>query len=118
MSDRELLAMAAKAAGYPYEVVGNYVWINGDYHSPEDTRPWSPLDDDGEALRLAVKLGIRSESDILTLYFGGTQSEFFFNHGHADEKSFMVDHSGDPYAATRRAIVMAAAEIGKAMTKE
>lgn len=115
MKDVEMLELAAKAIGLQGYVEGTTIGGGACLVNRSDIIAWRPLQDDGDALRLAVKLGIRCESDILTLYFGGTQSEFFFNHGHAVEKSFMVDHSGDPYTATRRAIVRAAAEIGKAM---
>ena len=53
----------------------------------------NPLEDDALALRLAVKLGI----DISTA-----------------QLDYYDKHSSDPYAATRRAIVRAAAEIGRA----
>ena len=103
MTDRELLELAAKAAGYEYtsddctkEILLN---IEGNY----ENYPWNPLTDDGDALRLAVKLQI----DI----------GFWLDHASADncisEKSHYEDYNGDPYAATRRAIVRAAAEIGK-----
>lgn len=61
MNDKELLEMAAKAAAY--YVVG---WI-GDCLKIKDIGPlanhhdpfaWNPLKNDGDALRLAVKLGI------------------------------------------------------------
>lgn len=44
-TDRELLELAAKAAGIPI------VWM-------ETTGRWNPLEDDGDALRLAVKLNM------------------------------------------------------------
>ena len=53
MTDRELLEAAAKAAGY---MLGR--------HSQDDCKltfggkEWNPLEDDGDALRLAVKLRI------------------------------------------------------------
>ena len=55
MSDRELLELAARAAGdIPNAVIGaepGYYWCG-------DTcrQQWNPLTDDGDALRLAVKL--------------------------------------------------------------
>ena len=106
MTDRELLEKAAKAAGH-----GKVEWIVGvlGFERPhvrfDDSwswTPWNPLNDDGDALRLAVKLRLRVE-----VY--GYQVKV--SHGslvEADEK-FGV---GDPYAATRRAIVRAAAAIG------
>ena len=101
MTDRELLELAAKAAGY--EVLDwhgeRYMTIDGDR-----LFPWNPLADDGDALRLAVKLKIdtlhRREVWATIAGKGLQLSEAF------DE---------DPNAATRRAIVRAAAEIGRAM---
>ena len=93
MSDRELLELAAKAAGI---ADGDVFW--GMKHKKE----WQPLTDDGDALRLAVKLGIDIEFEGENIVFAdGNYSEFL---------------PPDPVAATRRAIVRAAAEIGKAMT--
>jgi hypothetical protein len=100
-TDKELLELAAKAAGYNMaEVSDGYpMYIEG-------YGLWNPLEDDGDALRLAVKLRLEvcvwdtdttvltSDDDILTL------SE---------------PANGDPLAATRRAIVRAAAEIGRSM---
>jgi hypothetical protein len=70
-----------------------------------DKYVWNPLTDDGDALRLAVKLKMKVEG-----WFNGE-----LECARADCKAALVSepHSGDPYAATRRAIVRAAAEIGK-----
>ena len=101
MTDRELLGLAAKAAGY--EVLD---WYGERYTTTDGDRlfPWNPLADDGDALRLAVKLKIdtlhRREVWATIAGKGLQLSEAF------DE---------DPNAATRRAIVRAAAEIGMAM---
>ena len=96
-TDRELLEMAAKAARYQYAKHGGYIVVDG---IPGN---WNPLSDDGDALRLAVKLEI-------DLWFGcGGLSA----HGLAMD--IEEDYGRDTYAATRRAIVRAAAEIGKAM---
>ena len=107
MSDRELLEMAAKAAGVLASPDGEYGWrglklANGPNHY------WNPLADDGDALRLAVKIGI-SKTLLLEVGCGGVDCEF--QRGTAQA---FYSHDGDPYAATRRAIVRAAAEIGKA----
>ena len=61
VSDRELLQMAAKAAGMTLgawrEAFGAFMY--------RDVAPgrgyWNPLTDDGDALRLAVKLGLSPE---------------------------------------------------------
>ena len=101
MTDRKLLELAAKAAGY--EVLD---WYGERYTTTDGDRlfPWNPLADDGDALRLAVKLKIdtlhRREVWATIAGKGLQLSEAF------DE---------DPNAATRRAIVRAAAEIGRAM---
>lgn len=51
MTDRELLELAAKAAGH------NYYMDSFGVHQIDSGR-WNPLYDDGDALRLAVKLGV------------------------------------------------------------
>ena len=104
MTDRELLEMAAKAAGYQIEWVRN----SGCHYrceAEESREQWCPLDDDGDALRLAVKLDISLLGDfpqnIVVVAF--------------DARRIIEKHDGDKYAATRRAIVRAAAAIGSAM---
>ena len=103
MTDRELLEMAAKSAGIEYDAdsskpnpisgvfFGLWLVIQGEPYQGQ-RRYWNPLTDDGDALRLAVKLSI-------------------------DVSQAQVDywdkHSNDPYAATRRAIVRAAAMLGE-----
>lgn len=52
MTDRELLKAAAEAAGYEYAKHGGYIVVDG---IPGN---WNPLNDDGDAFRLAVKLGV------------------------------------------------------------
>jgi hypothetical protein len=95
MTDRELLELAAKAAGIECEKTPI-----GFYLSDED-RNWNPLTDDGDALRLAVKLRIR---------FAGMGERACAFIG---LREFWEDEGSDPFAATRRAITRAAAEIGK-----
>ena len=114
MVDQELLELAARAAGLNVKaqsVNADDRWIGlivGEKHTREK-KFWNPLTDDGDALRLAVKLGLRIE--INTQVLGDTLviSEFYDN---------VECHNGDPYAATRRAIVRAAAEIGKTMGEQ
>jgi hypothetical protein len=112
MTDRELLELAAKAAGMKLGkplVPGSCLpHLIAGFNLAEDDRlvqkAWNPLTDDGDALRLAVKL------------------EFIIDIGPG-----MVKVTYPPYQAlyemsepdkavsTRRAIVRAAAEIGKAI---
>ena len=110
MSDRELLALAAKAAGYEWtgyfgddEVECQYF----DIGLGEEVVPWNPLTDDGDALRLAVECEIA-----INPWAGKTVC------WHEDSK--VINHekhdcNDNPCAATRRAITRAAAEIGRNM---
>ncbi len=117
MTDRELLELAAKAAGIDvkYAPGGNadgrdvlrIVYKRDGYHDWLD-REWNPLTDDGDALRLAVRLGLQIDQgkrrDGVPVAYVET----------AIDRCIEV-HGEDPCAATRRAIVRTAAEIGKAM---
>ena len=94
MTDRELLEFAAKAAGYKKRFV-HYLG-------------WNPLIDDGDALRLMVKLGLGVS---VPLGYKRTDVVAF-----SDSRINVIESHGiDPLAATRRAIVRAAAEIGRQM---
>jgi hypothetical protein len=113
--DKELLELAAKAAGIDLrpmaikpalpEVGDGFIGYMAD--PKQCPRGWfNPLDDDGDALRLAVKL----------------RSDVTFNN--FDVFAFPADGSTgcaelynveDPCAAARRAIVRVAAEMGKAL---
>lgn len=100
-TDRELLELAARAtecSGYTHE------WINGpEFVIPgENPVVWDPLRDDGDAFRLAVQLGLWIHIGKYHTAIEGT---------HIEETA----RRGDSLAATRRAIVRAAAEIGKDM---
>jgi len=100
MTDRELLELAAKAAGI--EIPDGCEFHDPDYWRHEETNThiiWNPLGDDGDALRLAVKLGIRVETPKYT-GFGTT----------CGNQTVFLD---DPFEQTRHAIVRCAAEIGK-----
>jgi hypothetical protein len=90
MTDRELLELAAKAAGE---------WSRLEPLEHLLDR-WNPLTDDGDAFRLAVKL----ELNVLPGIARTPDGDIHFDKD-----------MDDPYAATRRAIVLAAAEIGKNM---
>jgi hypothetical protein len=101
-NDRELLERAAKAAGitlsWPFEKVAV---AHGDDKTP--SMPWDPLGDDGDALRLAVKVGIN-------VFRGMAEPPYREPYpGRVFESESSVN--ADPYAATRRAVVRAAAAI-------
>lgn len=111
MTDRELLELAAKAAGISYEFV-NEVCIGKGIGSDGRDWPWNPLTDDGDALRLSVDLGldVRHSEQVPGAWVWCEPLEEWLCE---DSVS-----NSNPYAATRRAIVKAAAEIGKAMKGE
>lgn len=105
-SDRELLELAARAAGVskPVEPHGGFVQQDGGFCFYLDcegktSRTWNPLTDDGDALRLAVKLNIPV-------------------YPYDDETStgtagVVARKWGSKEANTRRAIVRAAAAIAR-----
>jgi hypothetical protein len=111
MTDRELLELAAKAAGIPCDKKGPYVerqewqqWFGEPGRIELVAVAWNPLTDDGDALRLAVKLHMA-----LTFNKDGNC------HAEGLNEEYAVECMADSCAATRRAIVRAAAEIGKSM---
>ena len=107
MTNRELLELAAKAAGIKYTVKNGVLVSHGDHVSPP--MPWNPLDDDGDALRLAVKLRLMIAWDRWE-----DNDYVCIRHRDLDEEiGRQIDQN--PEQTTRRAIVLAAAEIGRAM---
>ena len=112
-TDRELLEAAAKAAGIE-------VWWNGRtcfvLKTKVATHEWNPLTSDADALRLAVKLNadVTQHSDdlptcvVVTIIRPDSAAP-------ADYAHIVELHGNCPYAATRRAIVRAAAGIGRNM---
>ena len=108
-TDIELLEAAAKAAGIVGEYRTENLCLNGDWVDvsavfPDDELQgfWNPLTDDGDALRLAVRLGME--------LIIGKATTAAVKHGEAFAREA---NGGDTYSATRRAIVRAAAEMGK-----
>ncbi len=97
MTDRELLELTAKAVGLDanLELNGTYSLWNEEFDCIQSV--WNPLEDDGDALRLAVKLHMFDAGLFMAFRFEETRK----------------DPSKNDYEITRRAIVLAAAEIGK-----
>lgn len=96
--DKELLELAAKAAGYileeHYDDDQYYPWCV----TTDDF--WNPLLDDGNALRLMVALRIDVALYSKCVSVNDAPLEFYRD---------------DPCSAVRRGIVKAAAEIGREM---
>lgn len=114
MNNKELLELAALAAG----VTGTYRALDSDFEGKFSEgisehygyKWWNPLDDDGDAVRLMVVLRL----DIL--WAEHERSVVVCNDSSNDDPvTEKVRFTTDPLSATRRAIVRAAAEIGKSM---
>ena len=112
MTDHELLELAAKAAGFRRDFQWNCRFLpsaGGSVLCGNSWTKWNPLEDDGDALRLAEKLG-------LTICMNGTKSVSAFDE--YNKNVFATEytaHAGSRIQATRRAIVRVAAEVGKQM---
>jgi hypothetical protein len=113
-TDRELLELAAQAAGV--DVIFSHLGMA--FHAApgvDYSRRWNPIGDDGDALRLAVKLaslnkGAFFEITISAMYDGrGHASAGFYSRDNPSESEFRADLG----EATRRAIVRAAASLAK-----
>ena len=104
MTDHELCLAASKAAGYTVESAHG-----GWYHCTAPKVPnriWNPLKSDMDAFRLMVDCDV----ELLILEdatYTYTASEYDL-HGASEH------HGTNKHAATRRAIVRAAAAMGKA----
>lgn len=76
--------------------------------------PWRPLDDDGDALRLAVRLNLCVRIRFEDFMHDSEFVEVRWDTADGREFCLRQDES-EPFSTTRLAIVRAAAEIGKAM---
>lgn len=121
-TDRELLELAAKAAGY--SDLTEWKDCIRDYDSEHAGGPalhrngaggecwsWNALTNDGDALRLAVKLGITIGPESPDVIGKSLCRASWNNHS----MSLGEYGDGDHGKATRRAIVRAAAAIGEGM---
>ena len=112
--DRELLELAAKAAG----ITGNYTEMyykklgaigEVGIHDKEKHTMWNPLVSDGDAFRLMVQLGL-----VVGICYELMTIEVIFT----DNTDATIDDFGmddDIASLVRRAIVRAAAEIGRTL---
>lgn len=120
-TDRELLELAAKAMGYDTW----HPWNTSRLHlePPVDallvrkdgeliSTGWDPLADDGDALRLAVALHIGMRSHGPDHWQQPNVAVALWDVGDKAGR-VVVEHGNDPKRAIRRAIVRAAAEIGR-----
>jgi hypothetical protein len=125
MTDRELLELAAIAIGLG-GAKKKFLWSEGEYPrgsdrygalwnylgNIDDPLYWNPLADDGDALRLAVKLRL-----MVDVIGGRSFACWGLVKGQIQRRSEVSEDiipGADELAATRRAITRAAAEIGRA----
>lgn len=118
MKDEKLLKLAAKAINLKYHIqdfrdeYGNI--CPNVIVTDEDKEIWNPLEDDGDALRLAVDLdfSVLIGDDWVNDKNGPqvTCRKLCFQERIVESSKA---HDWDRHAATRRAIVRAAAKIGE-----
>lgn len=130
-TDRELLELAAKAAGFGEPKKGAVCWVEAEYPrnsgkhgalwnyfgNSDTAELWNPLTDDGDALQLAVKLSLsvvpypiyQPEKHSVVV----KQRRQSDTMREANPTQVMELYGDDPYAAVRRAITRAAAEVAK-----
>jgi len=119
MTDKELLEMAARAAGLRLEWDGHPDAWQPMYYEGKTYSSWNPLADDGAALRLAVDVGLFIEPFTNGVFaqekMGMVTVRAFLNDSLDSVDIDEPIEAGDPYVATRRAIVRAAAEVGRSL---
>lgn len=126
MKDRELLELAASAVGYDISHSMNTerlmltpsvdaLLVRKD--GKLVTTGWNPLIDDGDAFRLAVALNLSvfTPSAIDDFAVASIEDGVLTDDGDTWIQEWVK--GGDKEAATRRAIVIAAAEIAKSKTQ-
>lgn len=110
-NDRELLELAAEAMGH--RITGWNTQRGAEVAVLDDHSYWQPLlengitDCMGDALRLAVKLNLTVQCSFASVWVESAAPKLEIVENHNNKEAA---------AATRRAIVRAAAEIGKEMT--
>ncbi|WP_052506106.1 hypothetical protein [Pseudomonas sp. MRSN 12121] len=100
LTDNDLLFLAAKAICGVFDLPTESITFDGGFEYTQ----WNPLEDDGDALRLAVKLAIEISP------CPATDSVMCEPKGNPD--STVTVEALDEFGV-RRAIVRAAAEIGR-----
>lgn len=100
MTDTELLMGAAKAAGLTVRLA----LVDGSLDVGADVAPWNPLVSDSDALRLAVTL----QMDVFVRTDQWSEAVAPMVTAQREQHG-----TGNALAATRRAVVRAAAEVGR-----
>lgn len=115
--DRELLELAAKAAGLKVRIWNGHTGVMCSIDDDRHGRMWMPLTDDGDALRLAVKLRLSIDHNHIADQQRWVAADRNGCEGVCSPVSAVEDEFEESgrAAATRRAIVRAAAAIGEQM---
>lgn len=111
MNDKELLELAAKAAGLNVKMIevdqdDNFSGLIIGRKGSNEKAWWNPLRSDGDALRLAVMLNLTvctGPCQTSATSISGALSGFFPKEDTIEQNAF---------SAVRRAIVRAAAQVG------
>lgn len=119
MDDRELLELAAKAIGYEFQF--NLANAGQLFKEGEYVKFWNPIKYNDDAFCLAVKLRLQIQINDASIVIdfpqndAGVTRESIYQYPDskydADYNIVHIKHE----AATRRAIVRAAAQIGRVM---
>ena len=124
MTDQELIELAAKTVGIKGEWVRDTAFIQARYsfnvpydnHGMMTSIEWNPLREDSDAMRLAINLGMNLMMLPASLKNGFcTVGVGFSNESYSPRITISENYNQGPYKAVRRAIVRAAAEIGRKM---
>jgi hypothetical protein len=111
MSDRELLELAAKAAGMCLEWDGDPRDWQPMYYEGKTYHAWDPLTDYGDALRLAVTMAQKTLGFDLQIW--PDRTAVVWDRSNPGARPIVIERNGtDPNDATCRAIVRAAAAMG------
>ncbi len=106
-SDRELLELAAKAAGIDLKECPCNECGDMGYYMDGCFIEWGSLTDNDDAFRLMVKLKL--------LVLPSYAKQFVIVESYSKHDEVQEELGTDPEAATRRAITRAAAEFGRNM---
>lgn len=121
MTDLEMMELAALAAGIVivrsrlHDPLNNDMLIENSARNPgQRTGGWNPKDNDGDSRRLEVALRL----EVYHSHDAGEGVGYcYVGYPSIDRCILYVfePHGADPYAATRLAVLRAAAEMGKRM---
>lgn len=109
-TDRELLELAAKAAGLELDEEGT-AEADGAFAMLKNGSLWTPRDDDGDSRRLEVDLNIEVRFHLAGSIPGVTATVVADSRLPVPREPW----GSDKRDATRLAVLRAAAEIGRAM---